>query len=78
MGPKRAVVALARDIKVQTRCGDHPKTFQLEYDDSWLTTEDWHLPYYSTEFCGFSSMFEYPTDSMIVLTSLACVAVCEL
>jgi hypothetical protein len=49
VGSKRAVVALARDIKVKTRSGEAPKTFQIEYDDSWLETEDWNLPYYEID-----------------------------
>jgi len=49
VGSKRAVVALARDIKIATRSDDHPKTFQLEYDDSWLSSEDWELPYYEVD-----------------------------
>lgn len=49
VGSKRAVVALARDIKIATRSDDNAKTFQLEYDDSWLTSEGWDLPYYEID-----------------------------
>jgi HSP90 family molecular chaperone len=49
VGSKRAVVALARDIKISTRHDKDPKTFRLEYDDSWLSSEDWELPYYEVD-----------------------------
>jgi hypothetical protein len=49
VGSKRAVVALARDIKIATRSDDNAKTFQLEYDDSWLASEGWDLPYYEID-----------------------------
>ncbi len=49
VGSKRAAVALARDIKVATRHGRDKHTFLLEYDDSWLSSESWELPYYRTD-----------------------------
>ncbi|MXO70288.1 ATP-binding protein [Alteraurantiacibacter buctensis] len=43
VGTKRAVVALAKDIRIITRI---PKsdTYQVEFDDGWLDDEDWELP----------------------------------
>jgi len=49
VGSKRAAVALARDIKIATRYGNEPHSYQVEYDDDWLQTEDWHLPYYQID-----------------------------
>ena len=48
VGTKRAVVALAQDIKITTRYETN-KTYQLEFDDSWLKNEDWELPLYEIE-----------------------------
>lgn len=48
VGSKRAVVALAEDIRITTRHGAGD-TFRLEYDDEWLTADDWHLPYFKFE-----------------------------
>ena len=48
VGTKRAVVALAQDIKITTRNGKN-KTYQVEFDDSWLATEGWILPLYEVE-----------------------------
>lgn len=48
VGSKRAVVALAQDIQITTRCQES-KTYRLEYDDEWLKTEDWDLLYYEVD-----------------------------
>ena len=48
VGTKRAVVALAQDVKITTRYGNE-KTYQVEFDDSWLRTEDWKLPLYEVD-----------------------------
>jgi len=48
VGTKRAVVALAQDIKITTRHGKD-KTYRVEFDDSWLQTEDWELPVYEVD-----------------------------
>ena len=48
VGTKRAVVALAQDIKIATRHGKG-KTYQLEFDDNWIADEDWNLPYYEVD-----------------------------
>ncbi|MCK5643731.1 MAG: ATP-binding protein [Gammaproteobacteria bacterium] len=48
VGTKRAVVALAQDIKITTRYGTD-KTYQLEFDESWLKNEDWELPLYEID-----------------------------
>jgi hypothetical protein len=49
VGSKRAAVALAREIRISTRFANEPKTYQIEYNDEWLATEDWHIPYYEVE-----------------------------
>lgn len=43
VGTKRAVVALAKDVRIITRVPNHD-TFQVEFDDEWLEDEDWALP----------------------------------
>lgn len=43
VGTKRAVVALAQDIKIRTRYEDS-ETHQVEFDDTWLNDNDWELP----------------------------------
>lgn len=48
VGTKRAVVALAQDIKITTRYGAN-KTYRLEFDDSWLEDDDWDLPLYEID-----------------------------
>src|SRR5258708_7050038 len=45
VGTKRAVVALAQDIKIKTRYGKE-NTYQVEFDDHWLTDDDCELPLY--------------------------------
>jgi hypothetical protein len=51
VGTKRAVVALAQDIKIKTR---HSKeqTYQIDFDDAWLGNEDWGLPVYEVDEIG--------------------------
>lgn len=45
VGTKRAVVALAQEIKIRTREKDD--TFLVEFDDAWIQeTDDWSLPVY--------------------------------
>ncbi len=49
VGTKRAVVALAQDIKIITRYGGEI-TYQVEFDDSWLEkNDDWELPVYEVD-----------------------------
>lgn len=48
VGTKRAVVALAQDIKIKTRRGKE-KTHQIEFDDGWLEDESWDLPVYEVD-----------------------------
>jgi len=48
VGTKRAVVALAQDIKITTRFKKE-KTYQVEFDDAWLAAESWELPYYEVD-----------------------------
>ena len=43
VGTKRAVVALAQDIKIKTRYGKQ-STYQIEFDEDWLKDDDWELP----------------------------------
>lgn len=45
VGTKRAVVALAQEVKIRTRHGTG-STYQVEFDDDWLNIEDWDLPLY--------------------------------
>ncbi len=48
VGTKRAVVALAQDITVTTRCGKD-RTYQVEFDDNWLKNDDWSPPVYEVD-----------------------------
>jgi len=48
VGTKRAVVALAQDIRIKTRHAKR-KTYQVEFDDNWLADEDWELPVYEVD-----------------------------
>lgn len=48
VGTKRAVVALAQDIKISTRYGKE-KTYQVDFDEKWLMEEDWELPLYQVD-----------------------------
>jgi hypothetical protein len=44
VGTKRAVVALARDVRIRTRHGS-ARTYQVEFDDEWIKDDDnWSLP----------------------------------
>lgn len=45
VGTKRAVVALAQEVKITTRYADGP-CYEVRLDDSWLETDDWDLPYF--------------------------------
>ncbi|HEX7621573.1 MAG TPA: ATP-binding protein [Anaerolineales bacterium] len=49
VGTKRAVVALAQEIKIRTRYqkGD---TYQIEFDDMWIKqNDDWNLPVFQID-----------------------------
>lgn len=48
VGTKRAVVALAQDIRITTRQGKD-KTHRVEFDDNWLENESWLLPVYEVD-----------------------------
>lgn len=48
VGTKRAVVALAKDIRIRTRYSSED-TYQIEFDESWLNDEDWQLPLYQVD-----------------------------
>ncbi len=48
VGTKRAVVALAQDIKISTRYGKE-KTYQVDFDDAWLKNDNWELPLYQID-----------------------------
>lgn len=47
VGTKRAVVALAQDIKITSNATE--KTYQVEFDDAWLNTDGWNLPLYEVD-----------------------------
>jgi hypothetical protein len=50
VGSKRAVVALAEEVKITTRRTGNRKTFLIEFDDAWLNDpDDWILPYYEVD-----------------------------
>jgi histidine kinase/DNA gyrase B/HSP90-like ATPase len=59
VGTKRAVVALAQDIKIKTRRLSG-SSYQVEFDDNWLlSSEDWQLPVYEiTEINANSTIIE--------------------
>lgn len=48
VGTKRAVVALAQEIRIKTRFKNE-KTYQIEFDDNWLEEDDWQLPIYEVD-----------------------------
>lgn len=48
VGTKRAVVALAQDIRIKTRRATQ-ETHQVEFDDNWLGDDDWELPVYEVD-----------------------------
>lgn len=48
VGTKRAVVALAQEIKITTR-HKKEKTYMVEFDDVWLNDDEWELPYYQVD-----------------------------
>ncbi|EHQ05844.1 ATP-binding protein [Leptonema illini] len=45
VGSKRAVVAIAQEIKIASRY-EKKKTFHVELNDDWLNEDSWQLPYY--------------------------------
>lgn len=73
VGSKRAVVALAQDVKIKTRYANED-TFQIEFDDNWIKDEDWNLPVYeidpikpSTTIVELKSLRSQLTDETISL-----------
>lgn len=48
VGTKRAVVALAQDVKIRTRFMAGA-SYQVEFDDTWLSDEDWKLPLFEVD-----------------------------
>lgn len=48
VGTKRAVVALAQEIKIKSRYRKE-KTYLIELDDDWLKTEEWDLPLFEID-----------------------------
>ncbi|WP_201859366.1 ATP-binding protein [Microvirga soli] len=48
VGAKRAVVALARDVRIKTRHGSG-ETYQVEFDEDWLEDEEWTLPLFQSD-----------------------------
>lgn len=51
VGTKRAVIALAQDVTIKTRHAKN-KTYQVEFDDSWIQDDDWKLPVYEVDQIG--------------------------
>lgn len=51
VGTKRAVVALAQDIRIRTRHGTR-QTYEVDFDDTWLSDESWELPLYEVDNIG--------------------------
>lgn len=51
VGTKRAVVALAQDIRIRTRHGKK-ETYEVDFDDTWLSDESWELPLYEVDDIG--------------------------
>ncbi len=48
VGTKRAVVALAQDVRMRTRFRNQ-ETFQLDFDDQWIQDDNWELPIYQVD-----------------------------
>ena len=48
VGTKRAVVALAQEIKIKTRYKKE-STYQIDIDDIWLKDDNWELPVYQID-----------------------------
>lgn len=48
VGSKRAVVALAKDIKITTRHGSD-RTYRLEVDDEWIGSDSWAIEYFEVD-----------------------------
>ena len=48
VGTKRAVVALAQDIRITTR-HQNKRTFQVEFDENWIEEVSWELPVYQVD-----------------------------
>jgi hypothetical protein len=44
VGSKRAVVALAQHVQITTRY-QTSNTYRITYDDEWLKSDSWELPY---------------------------------
>jgi hypothetical protein len=49
VGTKRAVVALAQDIRITTRHSKDSETFRIELDESWLQNDSWEVNYYKVD-----------------------------
>ncbi len=48
VGTKRAVVALAKEVKITTRYHQE-KTYRIRFGDEWLYNDDWELPLYEVD-----------------------------
>lgn len=57
VGSKRAVVALAQDIKIFTRHGKGG-SYQIDIDEGWLADDTWEMPVYEVD--------ELPENSTII------------
>jgi hypothetical protein len=50
VGSKRAVVALAMDVKIRTRKTGTDATYLVEFDENWIeNSDDWDLPRYEVD-----------------------------
>ena len=49
VGTKRAVVALAQDVRIKTRFSSE-KTYEVDFDDAWIQEDDnWYLPVHEVD-----------------------------
>ena len=62
VGSKRAVVALAENIKIKTR-HRNGHSYEIDVDDGWLEDDDWDMPVYEIDEIA-------PNTTIIDLTSL--------
>jgi hypothetical protein len=46
VGSKRAVVALAQEVRIRTRHLKARETYQIDFNEEWTQDEDWELPLY--------------------------------
>ncbi|HTD36122.1 MAG TPA: ATP-binding protein [Candidatus Limnocylindrales bacterium] len=49
VGTKRAVVALAQDVRIKTHYKSETKAYEVDFDEDWIATDDWRLPLYEID-----------------------------